>query len=101
MQNGDQMGHEYSDASYKLVADKKPEKKASKEAPKSIPIILTREQDYTHLFFKKGEEVLEGTNFPLNLKAFKLEKNIKAKPPWRDILSAYGLDTRNFSYPKE
>ena len=89
------MSHEYSNAPYKLAHSKKP-----KKMTKQTGIVLMREQNYEHVFFEKGEVVLEGLNFPLGSNTFKLKKNISALPPWRDVLSAYGLDTRNLSYPK-
>jgi len=72
-------------------------KKLSRDA--DIP--LTREHDYTQLYFVKGSPVLQGAHFPLALKTFKMEENINAPEPWKDVLSAYGLDSRNLSYPKK
>jgi len=75
--------------------------KPAQRVVKQTEIVFARQQNYENLFFDKGIAVLDGTRFPLNLSIFKLEKNISAPKPWKDILSAYGLDTRNFSYPKE
>jgi len=64
-------------------------------------IPLTREHTYEQLYFEKGLPVLQGTYFPLTPNAFKMKKNLSAPPPWKDVLSAYGLDSRNLSYPKD
>ena len=66
---------------------------------KGIP--LTREYDYERLYFSKGLPVLQGVYLPLTAGVFEMKKNLSAPDPWKDALSAYGLDSRNLSYPKD